>query len=188
MEGVHRDVVGRSANNIPRRRSVDEKGSQEAWFGTVARVDDARSRGQRGRGRSAQAHADRDGRRSARRDSRLGSLPRLGRGAPRAGGVGAAVWADRPLGDRGRSELGSAHGDVPVRPRPSCAMCARTAHPGQIARASEASPTCSTASGSRARCSRTRCCPRRSSAPARSKARMSSISCWPCGTAGAGRS
>ena len=33
-----------------------------------------------------------------------------------------------------------------------------------------------------------RCCPRRSSARARSKARTSSISCWPCGTTGAGRS
>jgi len=49
-------------------------------------------------------------------------------------------------------------------------MCARTAHPALIARASAASPTCSTASGSPARCSLTRCCPRRSSAPARSRA------------------
>ena len=69
-------------------------------------VGDARSCGQRGRDRSAQAHAERDGRRCARRDPRLGSLSRLGRGSPRARGVGAAVRADRPLGDRGAASWG----------------------------------------------------------------------------------
>ena len=44
--GVHRDVVGRSANNISPRRGRGEE-CQEARSGTVERVDDARSCGQR---------------------------------------------------------------------------------------------------------------------------------------------
>src|SRR5437763_3238030 len=67
-------------------------------------------------------------------------------------------------------------------------MCARTAHRGLIARASAGSQTRWIPSGSPERCSLTRCCPRRSSAPGRSRARTSSTSCWPCGTTAAGRS
>ena len=67
-------------------------------------------------------------------------------------------------------------------------MCARTAHPDLIARASAGSQTRWIPSGSPERCSRIRCCPRRSSAPGRSRARTSSASCSPCGTTGAGRS
>ena len=51
------------------------------------------------------------------------------------------------------------------------AMCAPIARRGLIARASAASPTRWTPSGSRARRSRTRCCPRRSSAPAMTRPR-----------------
>ena len=81
--------------------------------------------------------------------------------------MGAAVRADRPLGDRGRRLAGGGtrRCSWPAAAM-TCAMCARTARPGLIARASAASPTCWTPSGSPARRSRIRCCPRRSSAPA----------------------
>src|SRR5947209_14122632 len=51
----------------------------------------------------------------------------------------------------------------------TCAMCAPTARRGRIVPASAVGPMRLTPSGSRARCWRTRCCPRRSSAPARIK-------------------
>ena len=149
MKGVHRDVVGRSANNIP--LEVDEKGSHEARCGTVAFVDDARSCGQRGRGRSAQADADRDGRRCARRGSSLRLTLRLGRGAPRAGGVGGAVWADRPLGIEGSASWGR-HTAMFLAGRGHDVrdVCANRT-PRSDRAASAASPTRSTASGSPAR-------------------------------------
>jgi hypothetical protein len=118
----------------------------------------------------AQAHADRGGRRCVRRDSCLGSLSRLGR-------RGTARWR-RGRGSLGRSPGGGSRArraGAGTRPCScaagvmTCAMCARTARRALIARASAGSPTRSTASGSRGRCSRTRCCPRRSSAQARSK-------------------
>jgi transposase len=63
----------------------------------------------------------------------------------------------------------------------TCATCARTARPVLIARVSAGSQTRSIPSGSPERCSLTRCCPRRSSAPGRSRARTSSTSCSRCG-------
>ena len=42
--------------------------------------------------------------------------------------VGAAVWADRPLGDRRVGELGPAHGGVLDRPRARRARCVRESH------------------------------------------------------------
>ena len=38
--------------------------------------------------------------------------------APGARGVGSPVRADRPVGDRERLRLGTAHGDLPGRPGP----------------------------------------------------------------------
>ena len=49
--------------------------------------------------------------------------------------MGAAVRADRPLGDRGLRDLGPAHGDVLDRPRPSCARCVRESHAAVRSRA-----------------------------------------------------
>ena len=109
---------------------------------------------------------DGDRRRSPRRDPRQRTLPGVRGRASGAGGVGAAVRSDRPLGGRGRLELGPSHRGVPRSPAAmTCATCARTARHGLTARDSAGSPTRLTQSGSRARRSRTRCCPRRSSAP-----------------------
>jgi hypothetical protein len=69
----------------------------------------------------------------------------------------------------------------------TCVTCARTARRGLTARASVASPTRWTPSGSRGRRWRTRCCPRRSSALARTRGLTSCTSCWRCGITSAGR-
>ena len=138
----------------------------EARSGTVAPVDDAGSRRQRGRDRSAQADADRDGRRSRV----VGSWPRSTFGCPVSGHRALEAWA-RQFGQVARWGVESAAGwgrhtaifligrgyDV----RDVCAN--RT--PGLTARVSAASPTRWIPSGSPARCWRIRCCPRRSSAP-----------------------
>src|SRR5450755_4555222 len=70
----------------------------------------------------------------------------------------------------------------------TCVTCARTARRGLIAPVSAASPTRWTPSGSRGRRSRTRCCPRRSSAPARTADRTSCTSCCRYGITSVGRS
>ncbi len=63
----------------------------------------------------------------------------------------------------------------------TCAMCARTAPRSTTGRANVASQTRWTPSGSRARRSRTRCCPRRSNAPVKTPAPISRPSCWRSG-------
>ncbi|MEO6857370.1 MAG: hypothetical protein ABI323_02105 [Solirubrobacteraceae bacterium] len=58
--GVYRDVAGRSAvNNIRLEVKASNENTKEARSRAVARAADARSRGQRGRDRSAQADVDR---------------------------------------------------------------------------------------------------------------------------------
>ena len=69
----------------------------------------------------------------------------------------------------------------------TCVTCARIALRGTIARVSAVSPTRSIASGSRGRCSRTRCCPRRSSARAATPDPTNRPSCWRCGGTRAAR-
>jgi transposase len=69
----------------------------------------------------------------------------------------------------------------------TCATCARIAPPATTGRASAASLTRSTPSGSRAKRWRTRYCRGRSSAPARTPALTSRASCWRSGGAPAAR-
>jgi hypothetical protein len=118
VEGVHRDVVGRSANNIPAggqsmRREAKQRGPGPSHVlmtpdhaGNVVGIDPHK--------RTLTATVV---------DARGGILAWAhfrvsGDGAPRTGGVGATVRADRPLGGRGLGELGASHGDVLGRPRP----------------------------------------------------------------------